>query len=114
MPELVSPESHDSTFAPPSTDGLSPARSGSLFNPARSPAHSAASAQHRDFLRDTWLDQTREQFDDPSTGLQDRILNLVNQHHPGTPTGQNSWYYGSYNLSIAYDFYNESAGITVS
>lgn len=114
MAELVPDESRDSIIAPPTTDGLSPARSGPVFNSAGSATHSAASAQHRDFLRDTWLDQIRQQFDDPSTGLQDRILSLVNQHHPGTPVGENRWYYGSYNLSIAFDFYDESAGASVS
>lgn len=114
MPELVPDESRDSIIAPPTTDDQSPARSGPMFNSAGSATHSAASAQHRDFLRDTWLDQIREQFDDPSTGLQDRILSLINQHHPGTPVGENRWYYGSYNLSIAFDFCDESAGASVS
>lgn len=114
MPELVPDESRDSTIAPPSTDGQSPARSGPIFNSAGSTTHSAASAQHRDFLRDTWLGQIREQFDDPSTGLQERILSLINQHHPGTPIGENRWYYGSYNLSIAFDFHDELAGASVS
>lgn len=114
MPESVPDKSRNSTIAPPSTDGLSPAMSGPVFNSAGSATHSAASAQHRDFLRDTWLGQIREQFDDPSTGLKDRILSLINQHHPGTPVGENRWYYGSYNLSIAFDFYDESAGASVS
>lgn len=114
MPELVPDESRDSTIAPQTSDGQCPATPGPVFNSAGPATHSAASAQHRDFLRDTWLGQIREQFDDLSTGLKDRILSLINQYHPGTPTGQNRWYYGSYNLSIAFDFYDESAGASVS
>lgn len=64
-------------------------------------------------MRDTWLEQIREQFENPSTGLNDRILKLINQHHPGVPTGEYRWYYGSYNLSIAYHFYDELTGISI-
>lgn len=110
MPEFISDQSGDATI-----DSLPPPPpSGSVSNSGGSVAPSNASRLHRDLLRDTWLDSIREQFDDLSSGLQDRILKLINQHHPGTLTGENHWYYGSYNLSIAYDFYDESAGLSVS
>ncbi|POS69682.1 phosphotransferase [Diaporthe helianthi] len=91
-----------------------PPPSGSVSNSGGSAAPSNSSARHRNQLRDTWLDQIREQFNDRSTGLQERILNLVKKHHPGTPTGESRWYYGSYNLSIAFHFYDESAGPNIT
>ena len=115
MPEFISDESRDAPIATPSSHGLPPLPpSCSVSNSEGSVAPSNSSTRHRNLLRDTWLDQTREQFNDLSTGLQDRILELVNKHHPGTPTGENHWYYGSYNLSIAFDFYDEAAALSVS
>lgn len=115
MPEFISDESHDATVPPPGSHSPTPPQpSGSVSNSGGSAAPSNSSARHRNTLRDTWLDQIREQFDDLSTGLQDRILNLIQNHHPGTPTGENRWYYGSYNLSIAFNFYDGTAGPSVS
>ncbi|KAH8770994.1 hypothetical protein F5883DRAFT_492853 [Diaporthe sp. PMI_573] len=115
MPEFISDESRDAPIATPSSHGLPPLQpSGSVSNSEGSVAPSNSSTRHRNLLRVTWLDQIREQFNDLSTGLQDRILELVNKHHPGTPTGENHWYYGSYNLSIAFDFYDESAALSTA
>lgn len=115
MPEFNSQEMRDATNAPPNSHDLPPPPpSDHVPNSEGSVAPSSSSRRHRNLLRETWLDQTREQFDDLSTGLKDRILNFINEHHPGKPTGENRWYYGSYNLSIACNFYDESAGISVS
>ncbi|KAG8159537.1 hypothetical protein KVR01_010174 [Diaporthe batatas] len=115
MPEFIPNGSRDATIAPSGSHGLPPpSPSGSVSGPGGSAAPSNSSARHRNLLRDTWLDQTREQFDDLSTGLRDRILALVKKYHPGMPTGENRWYYGSYNLSIAFNFYDESAGPSIA
>lgn len=116
MPEFNYEEIRDATIAPPSSHGLPPPPppSGSVPNSGGFVALSSSSWQHRNLLRETWLDQIREQFDDLSTGLKGRILKLINQHHPGTPTGQYCWYYGSYNLGVAFNFYDESTGPSVS
>lgn len=103
MPETNSQD----TIGPPS-HGLPPSPpTGSVPSSEKSLALSTSSQRHRHLLRETWVDQIRAQFDDPSTGLKDRILALINEYHPGKPTGEHRWYYGSYNLSVACN-YNES------
>ncbi|KAI3395311.1 hypothetical protein diail_1467 [Diaporthe ilicicola] len=111
MSESNSEKIRDAAIAPPSSHGPPP--SGSVPDPGGSVAPSSPSTRHRRLLRETWLDQTREQFDDLSTGLKDRILKLISQHHPGTPIGEPHWYYGSYNLGIAFNFFDESTGISI-
>lgn len=77
-------------------------------------AQSTSSKRYRNRIKETWLHQIEKQLDDPSTGLQERILNLVRRHYPGTPTGSNRRYHGGFNLSIVFDFYDGLTGAKVS
>lgn len=97
-----------------SDDGEAEATIARPSNPGGSAAQSTSSHRYRRQIRNTWLDRIEKQLDDPSTGLQERIVNLVRRHYPGTPTGINRRYHGSFNLSIVIDFYDGPTSAKVS